>query len=128
MQKGKKIAIILLIGAAVAALSYYFLIFKPAKAAKDAAAAAAGGTSPAPATGSGSQTGAQAPANTSLVGKSLYAKQDGVRVVYLNGNTYKIAKKDEWIGLAYDLVQLSGNPFYKVSGNNYVAAGLVYAK
>lgn len=127
MQKGKKIAIILVIGAAVAALSYYFLIFKPAKAAKDAAAAA-GGTNPAPSTGSGTSAPAPTPANTSLVGKSLYAKQDGVRVVYLNGNTYKIAKKGEWIGLAYDLVQLSGQPFYKVSGNNYVAAGLVYAK
>lgn len=127
MQKGKKIAIILVIGAAVAALSYYFLIFKPAKAVKDAAAAA-GGTTPAPSTGSGTSAPAPTPASTSLVGKSLYAKQDGVRVVYLNGNTYKIAQKGEWIGLAYDLVQLSGNPFYKVSGNNYVAAGLVYAK
>lgn len=126
MQKGKKIAIILVVGAAVSALSYYFLIFKPAKAAKDAAAA--GGTSSAPSTGSGTSATAPKPASTSLVGKSLYAKQDGVRVVYLNGTIYKTAKKDEWIGLAYDLVQLSGQPFYKVSGNNYVAAGLVYAK
>lgn len=128
MNKNKKIAIILLIGAVVAALSYYFLIFKPNKAAKDAAAAA-GGSIPATSTG-GNTSGSTSnpPASTSLVGKSLYAKADNVQVVRLNGALYKYAKKDEWIGLAYDRVMLSGAPFYKVSGDNYVAELNVYAK
>lgn len=126
MNKNKKIAIILLIGAVVASLSYYFLIFKPNKAAKDAAAA---GGAAAPATGSSTSGSTNKPASsTSLVGKSLYAKSDNVQVVRLNGALYKIAKKDEWIGLAYDRVMLSGAPFYKVSGDNYVAEVNVYAK
>lgn len=126
MNKNKKIAIILLIGAVVAALSYYFLIFKPNKAAKDAAAA---GGAAAPATGSSTSGSTNKPASsTSLVGKSLYAKSDNVQVVRLSGALYKYAKKDEWIGLAYDRVMLSGAPFYKVSGDNYVAEVNVYAK
>lgn len=128
MKKNAKIITVLSVGVVVAAIAYYFLIYKPGKAAK--VAAASGGAQP-PAsttTSGGGSTAAPAPVIDPLIGKHLYAKQAGVRVVNANGTTAKTAAKDEWVGLAYARVTLGGLPFYKVSGNEYVSANLVYAK
>lgn len=124
MQKNAKVGLILGIGAAVAALSYYFLIYKPSKAGSTTTAGNSGaGTQTAPASNTGGNT-----QPTSLVGKNVYAVQDGVKEVYSNGQIRKIGKKDEWMGMAYAIETLGGSKFYRVGTNTYVVASLVYAK
>jgi hypothetical protein len=124
MKKNAKVGLILGVGALVAAISYYFLIYKPSKASTTGAAPAAGGNT----TGGNTTGGAATTAPTSLVGKNVYAKQDGVKEVYSNGSVRKIGKKDEWMGMAYSEENLAGSKFYRVGTNTYVAASLVYAK
>ena len=123
MQKNAKIGLILGIGAAVAALSYYFLIYKPSKG---------GSTITAGNSGAGTQTTnpntGNKPATTTLIGKHVYAKQTPVYEVYSNGQTKRTINKDGWVGLVYEEVTLAGNPFYRVGTNTYVAKSLVYAK
>lgn len=124
MKKNAKVGLILGVGALVAAISYYFLIYKPSKGNTTVVPPAAGGN-----TNIGNTTGgAAATAPASLVGKNVYAKQDGVKEVYSNGQVRKIGKKDEWMGMAYAEENLGGSKFYRVGTNTYVAASLVYAK
>lgn len=123
MQKNAKIGLILGIGAAVAALSYYFLIYKPSKANGGATT-----TNPPAPTSNGGNTGTSTSPAQTLIGKHVYAKQTPVYEVYSNGQTKRTINKDGWVGLVYEEVTLSGNPFYRVGTNTYVAKSLVYAK
>lgn len=124
MKKNAKVGLILGVGALVAAISYYFLIYKPSKGNTTVTPPAAGGN-----TNNGNTTGgAASTAPASLIGKHVYAKQTPVYEVYSNGQTKRKINKDAWVGLVYEEVTLSGNPFYRVGTNTYVAKSLVYAK
>ena len=113
MQKNAKIGLILGIGAAVAGLSYYFLIYKPSKANGGSTT-----TNPPAPTSIGGITGGAATTTTqTLIGKHVYAKQTPVYEVYSNGQTKRTINKDGWVGLVYEEVTLSGNPFYRVGTN-----------
>jgi hypothetical protein len=128
MKKNAKVGLILGVGALVAAISYYFLIYKPSKGNTTVVPPAAGGN-----TNIGNTTGGAAATggvigSLPLIGKNLYAKQDGVKEVFSNGQVRKIGRKDEWMGMAYAEENLGGSKFYRVGTNTYVAASLVYAK
>jgi hypothetical protein len=118
MKPNTKIAIILIIGLLTASSAYYLLIYKPAHP-----------TTPAPGnTGSGNSGSGNnnpAPIVTNPIGKVAYANQDGVKVLLANGTTYKVAKKKEWLGTILATETKGGAPFFRVSGDRYVAVGSV---
>lgn len=129
MTKQAKLGIVVLVGLAVAAASYYFLIWKPAhpkapKTPDDASLPPSynpGSTSPS------KNTGLNTPPPTNI-GKVAYAKQNGVPVLNADGSLYKTAASGEWIGTILGQETKGGRPFYRVSGNRYVSTGYVSLK
>ncbi len=119
MTKGAKLAIILGIGLLTAGLGYYFMIYRPAhpKPPKN--------DPPPPPSGSGTGSGLGGPISTSVIGKTAYASQNGVKVLFADGTTRKTASKDEWLGVIEAKVTKGGQPFYQVSGGFFVSTGLV---
>lgn len=75
------------------------------------------------------------PAETSVVGKNVYAKYNDVKVSANTGLTTvaKTVKKDIWVGVIAEEVSLYGVPYYKLNGNTgsflgYVLKANVYIK
>lgn len=119
MDKNKKIALVLIIASAVAALSYYFLVVKPKK----------DNTPPVP---DPSQPGdintvfsGGASANASSpINKTAYANKDGVKVLNNDGTTYKTAKDGEWLGTINATGTKGGKPWYQLNSIRWVAQDL----
>lgn len=118
MNKNAKLATIFGIGALVAGLSYYFLVWRPQHPKGDKPKDDNTDEQDNWLTGGGSgnnSTGGST--NTSVIGKSIYANKDGVLVVDVNtGNVVRTKNKNEFIGTIFGEKTLSGKSFYTVAG------------
>ena len=133
MTKGKKLGLILLIGAAAAGLSYYFLVWKPAHPKTDEKtdeqkfldwlSGGSQGTPPASNNGSGNTmpTGNTTPTTTSVIGKKAYANKDGVKVLnVIDASTARIKNKNEYVGVIDGEKTISGGKFYSINTGSWV--------
>lgn len=138
MKKGVKIAIVLVAGLSAAALSYYFLIAKPAKDQKqDPNNQSGSGSSNSGSSNSGSSSSGSTVGNNigggmqgPVIGKSVYANQDGVKILYkADATTYRIKNKNEFVGVIAGTQTISGSVFYTLGdGGLVVAKSLVTIK
>ncbi len=132
-----KLVLVLAAGTASAVGAWYLLSYRPAhkKVAPDpgtdSGTPSTGTTStPSSHTSGGSSSSSSSSSTLSTdpstnVGKTAYAKVDGVKVLYADATTYKIAKKGEWIGTVIRAGKIGGTDFYNVVGDHYVATNLV---
>lgn len=114
MKKGAQLALILGIGAAIAAISYYFLVWRPAhpKTEKPGDNVLPDGST----TNSGTGYSPN-PTQSSEIGKKAYANKDGVRVVSVStGETVRTKNINEFIGVVDGKRTLGGSQFYTVNG------------
>lgn len=127
MKKNTKIAIVLGIGALVAAISYYFIIWKPKHSIPENELDSANESTSN--SGNTSNSTIFTKPTESVIGKNIYASFNDVKVLDMSGNTMRIKAKNEYVGTIAGEKTLSGKAFYTVAGGAWVVAkNLVYIK
>jgi hypothetical protein len=127
-----KLGILVAMATAVAAISYYFLVWKPARPKEektdeqkflDWLSGGSQGTPPASNSGSGNTipAGNTAPSTTSVIGKKAYANKDGVKVLnVIDASTARIKNKNEYVGVIDGEKTISGGKFYSINTGSWV--------